>query len=210
MADEAGMLIKDRLTGEFGDGIRQGSMIFYEEIITGLLALIRPRVLLEIGTFYGCSSALFARHCEEVITIEIKKFAAVNAPKAEKVWDFLGVRDRVRYYLAANNGDKKRFIEKAGFDMAFVDGSHKAGEVKFDFNCVRKCGCVLFHDYKPKGGIYRGCTNERYPGIARFIGSLRPAPFVFGQRCSQFALWMGENHALRNDEKLMQWLRLQA
>jgi predicted O-methyltransferase YrrM len=60
------------------------------------------------------------------------------------------------------------------FDFAFIDGDHSYDAVAADFEMVKRCGAVLFHDYVP--------GNE----VARFIDEL-PQDQV--SRMDMFGFW---------------------
>ena len=70
----------------------------------------------------------------------------------------------------------ERYMREYGipnFDFAFIDGSHKYDDVKFDFECVKRCGRVLFHDYDCK----------RHPDVTKFVDELsnviKGRPFAY-------------------------------
>ena len=186
-----------------GNDITEGSAVDQEEILTEVLLQLRPRRILEVGTRHGISSALFARHAEMVITVDIEKSPLAYRELAREVWSAAGVAHKIKPYLAPGevgwqyNAAKADFIAAQDFDFAFIDGSHHWRDVLFDLRCVRRCGCVLFHDYKPEGGAYADCDNERYQGIADAIDALKPAAYLLGKHCSQMALWLAPDHSAR-------------
>ena len=47
-------------------------------------------------------------------------------------------------------------------DFAFVDGDHKYNEIALDFELVKKCGRVLFHDY----------GMDHLPDVTDFVDTL--------------------------------------
>jgi hypothetical protein len=49
--------------------------------------------------------------------------------------------------LIDDNRDKKRILDNIDFDFVFIDGDHSFKGVRYDFELVKKCGRVLFHDY---------------------------------------------------------------
>ena len=191
------------LRARFGPEVTEGSSIAQEEVMVRLLEEIKPRRILEIGTRHGISAALFARHAELVTTVDIEKSPASFRKLARDVWASTGVSHKIKAYLAPGevgwqyNAAKAAFIASQDFDFAFIDGSHHWRDVLFDLRCVRRCGCVLFHDYKPEGGAYADCDNERYQGIADVIDGLAPAAYLLGKHCSQMALWLAEDHPAR-------------
>lgn len=170
----------------FGEKIVNGSMIGHADRLLPILEILSPKTILEIGTLRGVSSAFFATTCDQVLTIDIKP-----QPICSKVWATLGLQDKIIAVHVLSNPAKKAFCQTVNFDLAFVDGEHTKEGVEFDFYCVsNQAASVLFHDYKPEGGIYESCNNNRMPGIAEFVDSLQPSPILFGPLCSKMALWL--------------------
>jgi SAM-dependent methyltransferase len=161
----------------FGADIRAGSMLSNEQWIVDLHSILRSRRVLEIGTLHGLSAALWAQFAEHVTTIDIHESAV-----ARRIWDKLGVANKITYRVVKSNDEKRKTIAAEDFDFAFVDGDHSHTGAKIDFACVERCGAVLFHDYKP--------DNWRFRGLVKFIDSLRPLPFAFGPPSGRFALWL--------------------
>ena len=201
-----------KLRAAFGSGVTEGSSIDQEPEFRALLGALRPGRMIEIGTRHGVSAALFAEYAEVVTTIDIALSPESYREWTRKVWAEAGTADRIRPFLAAGstgkecNASKAAFLREQEFDFAFIDGSHITREVVFDFDCLKRCGCILFHDYKPEGGEFSDCPNERYPGIAAFIDSLAPRAYLIGRKCSQMALWVAEDHPCRKNPATMAFL----
>ncbi len=208
--------LKKTLVEGLGRDAIEGSIISHETIVRALLEVIKPKRVLEIGTRHGVSSSLFAQYADHVITVDVEKCPESYKEWARKVWDFLGLSDRITPFYAPGvnwkgyNGSKAEFIKKQDFDFAFIDGSHRAKDVEFDFDLVKKSGCVLFHDYKPIGPKYADCKNSRYPEIVQVINHLKPAPYVYGEHRSQYALWISKDSPRRKDPSVMEFLENKA
>ncbi len=193
-----------RLRASLGPEVTEGSSVDQESEFRALLEAIHPQRMIEIGTRHGVSAALFAEYADEVTTIDIALSPDSYREWTGKVWAASGTAAKIRPFLAAGtngkecNASKAAFLRDREFDFAFIDGSHITREVIFDFQCLRRCGCILFHDYKPEGRSFATCTNERYPGIAAFIDSLSPRAYLIGKHCSMMALWIAEDHPCRN------------
>jgi predicted O-methyltransferase YrrM len=206
------MNLKKTLVEGLGRESIEGSIISHEKLVRALLEVIKPKRALEIGTRHGVSSSLYAQYADHVITVDVEKCPDSYKEWARRVWDFLGLTDKITPFYAPGinwkgyNNSKAEFIKKQEFDFAFIDGSHKANDVKFDFDLVKKSGCVLFHDYKPIGPKYSDCNNSRYPEIVQVINHLKPAPYIYGQHRSQYALWIAKDSPRRNDPRLMTFL----
>ncbi len=180
---------------EFGDEIRQGSMVSHEHIVSELLNIIKPRVLLEIGTLKGLSSAMFARYCPKVITVDIEP-----DDMRLKMWKSFGVEEKIIPVLINSNRQKAQILKKTEFDMAFLDGDHSYGGVRSDFKITKCCGCVLFHDYKP--------DQKKFKGLVKFVDRLKPVTHFFGMPHSRFAIWIAKDHPLRANSELQEWLAI--
>lgn len=102
----------------------------------------RGRCCVEIGTLKGLTAIVLARYFERVVTIDI-----VNDRDKRDIAAMLGVRN-VEFVDVADNSEKAERMAGLQFDAAFVDGDH-ARDTDSDFELVRKCGRVLFHEHWP-------------------------------------------------------------
>lgn len=109
---------------------------------------------LEIGTYRGCTAAALAQWCVRVTTVDmiVGQFINDRGLARESLWRALGLGN-VDVILVSNDTEKARVLERLDFDFAFIDGAHDASSVAFDFNLVRRCGRVLFHDYATGTGV---------------------------------------------------------
>jgi hypothetical protein len=101
---------------------------------------------LEIGTFQGMSAVILSQYFERVICISIEDDPS-RIIKHE-IADFLGLSDKIKFVDVADNEAKSRVIKDLQFDFAYSDGDH-ANDTFTDFELVRRCGRVLFHEYWP-------------------------------------------------------------
>lgn len=186
------MELWNKIYAKFGDQVEGGSIIRAEKMILNLLDVLAPRSLLEIGTFNGLSAMLWSQKAESVVTVDIN-WKEIR----KKVWDYMDCSEKITQYVATSNEDKKEFIATQNYDLAFVDGLHTAEGVEFDYHTVKHCKCVIFHDYKPEGGDFTECTNQRFQGIVDFVDSVSPDVYLFGSKWSYFALWLAEDSPIR-------------
>jgi protein-L-isoaspartate O-methyltransferase len=122
----------------------------------------KPSVLLEIGTFKGVSSAIASQYVDKVITID--KYN--NLDKENK-------RSNVKYIIIESEQEKADLIEYIYFDMAFIDGMHRAPYPEKEFKMCKRCGKVLFHDY---------IDNKAFQGVTDIVNKLDceiKKPFAF-------------------------------
>lgn len=132
--------------------IRDGAGVF-ERVLGGG----QFKRALEIGTYRGVSSALMAQFCETVVTIDLiegKMERDRQVFDRVRFWEAMGIGN-VESHLVANDAEKMALVESLSFDFAFVDGDHEGDAPRRDFELVKRCGCVLFHDYDGENGVVR-------------------------------------------------------
>lgn len=133
-------------------------------------------VAIEIGTFWGVTTAHIAQFVNRIHTFDI-----LDHLKKYKVWYELGVGNKITFHLIkgrniVNNTfkdfegvhtltgkekDIKTILNTIDFDFAFIDGDHYYENVRADFELVKKCGRVLFHD-----------TIPEFKGIHKFVNEI--------------------------------------
>lgn len=105
----------------------------------------KPVDTIEIGTFMGLGTAVLASLSRSTYTFDIWY------RNAHPLWTQLELNDRINSYA----GNQKfiddviralRYNPALNINFAFIDGEHKYKNVKHDFNQVKFCGRVLFHD----------------------------------------------------------------
>lgn len=157
--------------------IRDGAGVF-ETVMSGK----GIRTALEIGTYRGVSAAEISQYCERVITIDL------HHGKLERMgesfdrgafWYALGIHN-IELHLVRDDAEKARLVNGVEFDFAFIDGAHDQ-TVANDFELVRKCGTVLFHDVDR-----RGQPEQDY--VIDFVESL---PKHQVEVLDIFAIWRG-------------------
>ena len=122
-------------------------------------------IAVEIGTFWGVTAAYIAQFANKVHTFDI-----IDHPQKYKVWNDFKVKNKISFHLVKSRDmigdtfkdfqgihrltgkevDIEIILDKLTFDFAFVDGDHHYKNVKADFELVKKCGRVLFHDIIPE------------------------------------------------------------
>jgi predicted O-methyltransferase YrrM len=177
-------VIRERILAMYSDRHLRKSAIRHEDaaVFEQLLAGKKYRTVLEIGTYRGCTAAEMSQYCERVVTFDLyhgRTEKDEQSVSRKVLWDSLGVKN-VDLILVNDDAEKKARIAAMDFDFAFVDGAHDYESVRFDFELVRKCGRVLFHDY------YAGGDDRNPDDVYRFVNSIHYGRVtVFGI----FALW---------------------
>lgn len=102
----------------------------------------RGKHCVEIGTLKGLTACMLSRNFESVTSIDI-----IDDPLKLEIIKLLGITN-INFINVANNFEKADIIGKLKFDAAYVDGDH-TNDTDSDFNLVKKCGKVLFHEHWP-------------------------------------------------------------
>ncbi len=143
------------------------------------------RTVLEIGTYKGVSAAAMAQYVDRVITIDLKRGRLENTDRSfdrHAFWRTMGVTN-VELILVENDAEKKAVVDELEFDFAFVDGAHDQ-TVRDDFNLVKRCGRVLFHD--ADDNRTRGFKEHASNHVYEFLETLPREQLQFNDI---FCLW---------------------
>jgi predicted O-methyltransferase YrrM len=133
--------------------------------------------MIEIGTYNGLSSAIFSYYSKRIFTFDICQ------RNADHVWNLLGVRNNINSFVSTQENidvEINYFIRElmykydntTNFNFAFVDGAHDKGHIQHDFELVKFCKRVLFHDYNIAPDVNAFCDEIG----AKQVGTL---PFAY-------------------------------
>ena len=118
------------------------------------------KTVVEIGTHKGLSAAYMAQFAKKIFTFDVKDYV-----EKYKVWSDFKVEEKIRYFTVSGRDEIAEILKDIKFDFCFIDGLHKYDEVKADFEMVKKCGKVLFHD-SAKRKVY---------GVRKFVDEIGAA-----------------------------------
>ncbi len=126
---------------------------------------------IEFGTCKGLTAIVLSRYFDSVISIDI-----VPDDSREEIAEYLGIKN-IEFHTITKNAEKKAILNDIDwkFDGAYCDANH-AYDAQTDFDLVKKCGRVMFHEYWPL-----------QPTVWELVNGLRDTGTV--QSHSNFALW---------------------
>lgn len=140
-------------------------------------------VALEIGTYRGVSAAVLEGYCSHVYTIDLKRGRLEQLGERfdrQAFWSSVAFCAKdIDLRLVEDNAEKAALIKSLYFYFAFIDGAHDLDNVRFDFDCVKHCGAVLFHSYDPT-------VDPAKNGVSTFVDSLPKNEVTVMDR---FAFW---------------------
>lgn len=100
---------------------------------------------LEIGTYQGISAIVLSQFFEKVVCVSVD-----HRPRKlmkRNIVDHLGLTN-IEFIDVQDNEQKAKAIQELEFDFCYSDGDH-TNDTRTDFELVKHCGKVLFHEYWP-------------------------------------------------------------
>ncbi len=159
--------------GAFG---RSSACMEFETFLQYIRAGRTDGTCLEIGTFHGITALILSQYFEHVICVT-KEDAGAKPMKHELV-KFLGLKN-IEFHDITDNSQKKPLVDSLQFDFCYQDGDH-TNDTLTDFDLVKRCGNVLFHEYWPL-----------QPPVWNLVNSL-PQEQVQRAAIDSFAFWSTE------------------
>lgn len=130
--------------------------------VGGLLELVAEIVkpdftIVEIGSFAGVSSDVFARYCKKLYCVDIWTSKAIEngiedayMEKGERYFDDVWYQHTNIIPLQALSVDAAAGFRNGNIDMVYIDGNHEYESVKADILAwlpkIRKGGWITGHD----------------------------------------------------------------
>lgn len=152
------------------------------KFLQGLIGLLRPERILEIGTSIGAGTLALAKAMSSgtVVTIDIQDL------RSDTLLTYNGPVQIE--FIKRNSAHALAELAKKGerFDLIFIDGGHHYLQVKADWDSAQKLSdTVIFHDVLQFQGVYRVVRQIRrmaewdicvldYPGITLTACNLLP------------------------------------
>lgn len=156
-----------------------------DQVLKEILEDIKPKFVVEIGTYKGIAALYMSQFCKRVYTVDLLDGKLEGEEKSKtpirtKLWEHFGV-ENIWFQPVKCNHSKERFLKKIDFDFAFVDGDHSYEGAEYDFGLVKRCGRVLFHDYSKS-------KAEKRNGVYNFVNTLPKEQITVK---GIFAYWQG-------------------
>lgn len=119
----------------------------------GLQQLAAGTDVLEIGTYCGRSAIAMAQTATSVTAVDPLPDADVAQEWHENVARVKGCNIELMRMTSEQYGHTTR----RAFGLVFIDGSHKYGDVRYDWRLAReRCEVIAFHDYRLEAGEHDG------------------------------------------------------
>jgi len=164
------MHLRETVIKEFEEELLSMSAIRDEEIFRQILESCKPiGCCIEIGTYIGLSAALLSEYATIVHTYDV-----CNMIQRDIIWKRFKVKNVVFHHIK-NDTEK---VLPSEFDFAFIDGQHNGDGPAKDFELVKRCECVLFHDYKH--------NIIKDDNVIKFVDSIKEGKVIINE---PFALW---------------------
>ena len=177
------------------DRISQTQHIPEFEILLQTYKDLKPKRILEIGSYMGWSLHHWLKYAEEgatVISIDlpIAEFCGAQDPRCKQQeeaianeWKSWTKEKNAKLYLIRSASQLQKTVDAVKellngdeLDFVFIDGDHRYEAVRADFELyfpmVRGAGVVALHDigYAEEGGVHRLWDNIK-DDRNRFLGS---------------------------------------
>ncbi len=111
---------------------------------------------LEIGTFHGISAVVLSQYFDRVICVSWD-----DNPHdliKHQIVEHLGIKN-IRFFDCKDEAEKKALVDQLDFQFCYQDGNHLR-DTRSDFELVKRCGRVLFHEYWPLQPSVWNLVNE--------------------------------------------------
>lgn len=149
----------------------------YSKGKTGLLSLItrlpKDSVMVEIGSYIGESTILFAQHCKKVYAIDIWENGYDKTDSASELYDMKIIEkafdNRMKEFvnvikIKGNSKEENLKFENNSLDFVYIDANHQYEHVLEDID--------LWLSKIKVGGFIGGHDYGHCPGVTRAVGEI--------------------------------------
>ncbi len=156
-----------------GEFVRPMQVRWEIESLLTMLKERKPKYILEIGTARGATLFLLSRIAAPdavIISLDLPggKFGGGYSAFRIPLYMSFALKNQRIFLLRENSHDFGAFEKVKGIigenrlDFLFIDGDHTYEGIKADFELVKFCGRVLFHDYKISPGPRAFCDDNGF------------------------------------------------
>lgn len=133
------------------------------------------KTCLEIGTYNGVTAVLLSQYFEKVVCVSIDDEKLKPQIIKRELVKRLGITN-IEFHDVNTNAEKAAIVNALEFDFCYSDGDH-THDTYTDFDLVKRCGRVLFHEFWPLS-----------PPVWNLVNSL-PAEEVVHAQSDCLAYW---------------------
>ncbi|MDQ2879724.1 MAG: O-methyltransferase [Actinomycetota bacterium] len=142
------------------------------EILDAAIRRVRPRRLLELGTYCGYSALRMVRVMPSDARLYSIEFSPANAEIARRIWDYAGVGDRVTV-VVGHLGDGGSTLEQLRAEHGFTNGGLDFVFVDHDKSAyLPDLQRILNQNWLHPGSVVVA-DNVKFPGAPRYRAYLR-------------------------------------
>lgn len=157
--------------------------------IPRLVRLVRPKSIIEIGTWNGIRAIEMAKAALKYNTVYYRGYdlfedatpetneEEMNVKKnytLQQVSDFLGKfkEENPDFTFDLIKGNTRETLEKDKADFVFIDGGHSVETIQSDYDAVKESPYILFDDYYDIDGNGKIANIEKF-GCNKIIESIK-------------------------------------
>jgi catechol O-methyltransferase len=142
------------------------------EILDGTIRRVRPRRLLELGTYCGYSALRMVRVMPSDARLYSIEFSPANAQIARRIWDHAGVGDRVTV-VVGHLGDGGSTLDQLRAEHGFTNGALDFVFVDHDKSAyLPDLQRILDQNWLHPGSVVVA-DNVKFPGAPQYRAYMR-------------------------------------
>jgi predicted O-methyltransferase YrrM len=142
------------------------------EILDGAIRRVRPRRLLELGTYCGYSALRMVRVMPSDARLYSIEFSPANAQIARRIWDHAGVGDRVTV-VVGHLGDGGSTLDQLRAEHGFTNGALDFVFVDHDKSAyLPDLQRILDQNWLHPGSVVVA-DNVKFPGAPQYRAYMR-------------------------------------